>query len=472
MSDTQAPERSMLWLTDRSRYESGLDHCLMERFLGYHFGCYGYGIQKQAQSIPLATGIYLHKATEAQDQYLLQHDELPPDETVREGVASAIANYERVITLRGLRNLDQSERTELVIQEQKALIEGLAWAYRLHFLPYLHEQCRVIHAEQEELLVLACTCGLGDRIGTQEEHEVRGCQGIGFQTKPDLLCDYRARPGVYSYWEKKSTSQTGERWETEWETKIQFATGAKATGERLGLPVQEAWVIGLIKGRREGEYDWQTKTKSGPLVQQSPLCYGWRRPPNPPLEPADWAVTYDYVDDSGQNRRLGKNYKKAGIWTIGEDLPDVLGSGVSVPEFWAKWMPQETLAKQLALVGPLQINDLLCEAALEEMVAHERHWQEIIWELYGILKAAGFDWTHPTYQAALRRLIPRSWACRRFGKRYQCQFVGICFQHEGWEDPLQHGYVPRRPHHLPELEQVRARGLEPEEGWVDEVEEE
>lgn len=465
------PEPSILWLTDRSRYEEGLGTCLRARFLGYHFGPSGYGIQRKSQSIPLATGIYVHQATEAQDQYLLSQDALPGDEVVREGIHLALEEYERVITLRGIRGLDHGERVETIVEEQKALITGLAWAYRLHFLPWLHEQARVISAEREDALVIGCTCGLGDRIGEIADHEARGCQGIGWQARADLITDYRARPGVYAYWEKKTTGQTGERFETEWETKIQFTATAKAAEARLGIPISEAWIVALIKGRRVGEYNWETKTNSGPKIQQSPLCYGYRRPANPPMEEVDWQASYDYVGTDGKNHRLGKAYQKTGIWAIVQDMPEVAAQ-FSVAEFWAKWMPAEKLAQQLALVGPLQISAILSESFFREALAHEQRWRAIVWQLYDVLQnEAGGDWTHPAYQGALEELLPRSWACRRYGKNHQCQFVPICHQHEGWQDPIGSGvYVDRRPHHTPELLQIEARGLTPEGGWTDEEE--
>ena len=75
------------------------------------------------------------------------------------------------------------------------------------------------------------------------------------------------------------------------------------------------------------------------------------------------------------------------------------------------------------------------------------------------------------YQALLNALMPRSYNCRRFGKRHACQFEMLCFYREGWANPLGGGhYLPRRPHHQPELDQAIGRGLMLPEDGVGETE--
>lgn len=459
-------ERTVLWLTDRSRYDTGLEKCRRERFLSYHFGASGYGIAKLAQAIPLATGSYVHEGIADILLYCKEHDQLPGDDVVRAAAAKASQTYTKVVEQRGLRNLDEGERVETIIIEQSYLIEGLIWAFALSFLPWLLSECRIIEVEREELLVVGCTCGLGDMIGSQEDHEGRGCEGIGFQSRPDFLTEYRARPGVLAYWELKTVGQVNEPWETQWETKVQFAAGALGASKRLELPIAECYVVGLIKGRREGStYNPDTKKREGALMQQSVLCYGFKKPGNPPMEDEDWQPSYNYTDENGKGHTLGRAYQKAPLW----DLKDAAGD-VSVPEFWAKWIPQEHLAKQITLIGPLPINPVLVNDLVEELVAEEQRWKAVVWELYEVARTVGFDWTRPEYQAALRRLVPRSWACRRYGKRHQCQFVPVCFYHEGWQDPLQIGFGLRRPHHTPEMDQMVARGLTPAEGWPEDEE--
>ena len=462
-----AAEPTILWLTDRSRYLEGLDRCMRSRFLNFHSGPSGYGIQKKAAAIPLAAGSYVHVGIQRVLEYCKATDQLPPDTTVRAAVEEAIGEYNRVVSLRGMRGMDEGQRLEDLIREQQYLIAGLIWTFVLSTLPYIMDLCRILEVEREELLVAGCTCGLGDRIGSLEDHEGRGCEGIGFQSKPDFITEYRLRPGVLAYWELKTLGAVNEPWESQWETAMQFPAGAMGASARLERPIAEGYIVGLIKGRREGDtYNPDTRKREGELRQQSVLCYGYYKAGNPPLELEDWQPQWNYKDEGGKGHTLGKAYQKRGIW----GLKDAAGE-VSVPEFWAKWLEPDVLAKSITLIGPIQINQVQQAEIVEEWVAEETKWKGIVWELYQVLSENGFDWTSAPYQAALRRLVPRSWSCRRYGKRHECQFTNLCFSHEGWQDPIGSGiYVDRRPHHDPELRQVEARGLLPEGGWTDEQE--
>jgi hypothetical protein len=452
-------------LTDRTRYIQGLEFCPRARYLSTSWGPSGYGISRKAQSIPLATGSLYHAGLAHVLQYVKAHDQLPPDEVVREAVRLCDEGYDEVVAVRGL--VDEGHRLDEVAAEQKALVAGLIWAFTLSLLPWLHEQARLISVEHDDAKVLACTCGLGDLIGSLADHESRDCEGVGFQFRLDLVTEYRQRPGVLSYWEFKGTGATGERFESQWETSPQFPLGAVMEQERLGHPVSEAWVIGLIKGRREGDtWNAESRKREGDLRQQSVLCYGYHKPANPPLEPEDWQAEYESRDEWGKGHRLPRSYQKRGVW----ELPLPEGSVMGASEAWCKALPPEVLAKQIMLIGPLQVSPVLSQGVIEELVAEEARWKQIQYALYDALEAAGFDWTAEGYQAELRRLVPRSWACRRYGKRHQCQFVPICFEHEGWGDPLGHGYIQRRPHHAAEMQQLEARGLLPPEGWAEDEE--
>lgn len=465
---------SIIWLTDRSRYSAGLDHCQRDRFLNFHFGEFGYGIAKKAQSIPLSSGITYHDGLAMVLAHVAATDQLPPDAVIRQACAVAVGKYQALIQLRGLQHLTAEERVDEIMLEQSTLIEGLIWAFCLTTLPWIHAQCRILSVEQEEFYLIGCTCGLGDGVGTLPEHEARDCEGIGWQSKPDFITEYRARPGVLAYWEFKGASYPGDA--KQWATRVQFAAGALGAQARLEQPIAEAWVIELLKGRRQGaDYDYLLKKASGPLIQNTTLCYWYRREGNPPLEAPDWQEQYEWKDEEGKGHRLGKNYQKRGLWRVGEDIPEIAQSGISVVEFCAKYIPRERLGRHVAVLGPLDINQVLLSELTEEIAAEEARWKSVVWELYEVLEGdAGGDWTDPAYQAALRRLVPRNFdGCQRYGYRYGCAYIPICFAHEGWGDPVGSGqYVPRRPHHLPELQQLEVRGLLPEAGWEDEPEEE
>ena len=469
-------DRSVIQLTDRSRYEVGLDRCQRYRYLNTSWGPSGYGIARKAHSVPLAAGTYYHVGLAHVMGWVQHYDAQPvPDSIIRDACALATKEYRQVVEARGMSGLDSSERLETLISEQCCLIEGLVWAFCLTTLPWIIEQCRVIQVERDDTAVIGCTCGLGDFLGTVEDHEGRGCEGIGFQYRLDFLTEYRARPGVLAYWEFKGTGATGEMFDTKWETSPQFALGAMMEAKRRETQISEAWVIGLVKGRREGDtYNPELGKREGDLRQQSVLCYGYHKPANPPFEEEDWQAEFRYKDEWGKGHTLGKAYSKKGVWTLKEQL----GAGeVSPSEFWAKWMPVGVLGKQIALIGPLNVSPVISQDIVEEVVGEEQKWKGILWELHQVLAENAYDWTSAPYQATLRRLVPRSWSCRRYGKRHECQFAGICFYKEGWQDPLGASgvngqeFIVRRPHHAAELAQMAARGLTPPEGWAEDGEE-
>jgi len=448
-----SPSPTSLWLVDRSRYESGLSGCLFARYLEYHYGPTGYGIVRKAQSIPLATGGAIHDGLAEVLQWVQANAATEtPLEVIRTAATTASAAYRATVEAKGFRNLTaDTESLDTLLLEQSALIEGLIWAWCLVALPPLLASQRIVTVEEEEVPVLGCTCGLAG-TGAYQDHQARGCTGVGWMTRLDILTQYRDRPDTYAYHEFKTASYTQDA--DAWETKIQFGANRWGPERRLGIEVSEAWVHVLHKGKREGrDYDAATKRSAGPIIQKTPLCYGYRRPAQPPVVTEDWQAEYAYVDSQGKNRKLTRDYQRAGIW----ELRDQAGQDdLSPVEYWVRSLGLPILAKSLQLVGPLnrqreQLADL--EA---EIVHHEIGWQETLWRIHD---AAPETLADPIY-----RIIPRSWDCRQFGARHRCQFEPICFKHEGWEDPVGSGlYLARRPHHQPELDQAIARGLLVEE---------
>lgn len=434
---------SEIWLTDRSRYETGTGRCPRQRYLGYHAGPTGYGYVKRGESLPLATGIYTHLGSEALCKILVTDDRLPTETETREACQSALSLYEHKIADRGFRGLLQSEQADMILREQQSLVEGMIWAFRLLILPWLHQEFRVITVEKEEDPYL-----LGD--GT-----------IGLMQRLDILAERRIN-GNFAYLDIKTTGRTSDMFAEEWEIKPQLALNTMGTLERYGKEVSELYVIGLNKGYRKKGSDDITR-------QESPFCYGYRRPANPPLTPEEWLPSYGWIDAAGQTKRAGRDFKKAPTF----EYP----YGV---EGWVKQLPESVLKKQVFLVGPLNRQTEQVEMLGRQIAGEERRWQDTLWKLYELQQELidthnvepAQVWTHPTFQQGLDRLIPCSWNCRPFGAKHQCEFVDLCMKQPGWEDPLNSGkYAPRLPHHAPELLQMKERGLVPE-GMEQEGEEE
>jgi hypothetical protein len=368
-------------------------------------------------------------------------------------VASVVGLYQADVQLRGLQQLGDEDTLDIVVQEQCALITGTLWTFALEILPWFHHTYKVIDIEREDVAVLGCTCGLGDLVGTKDLHEARDCQGVGWMCRGDIIAEHRAA-GTLAYFEIKTSSYPTRA--EDWETKIQFAAAVLGAEARLERPIDESWVLNLLVGKREGAYDYETKKKDGPVRQQSIYCYGYKKAPQAPGMVEEWAAEYSYQDEHGRNRKLTKDYQKAGVWTMDPRLT----GGVDPAEYWVRWLPAGLRQQQFAILGPLNRQTKVLDGFKQELVSEERRWQTVVWAVYD-LQQQGYGWGTPEMAALLNELVPRSWACNRFGSRYGCQFKALCFEREGWTDPLgAGGYQLRRPHHEPEVEQAVARGVE------------
>jgi len=114
----------------------------------------------------------------------------------------------------------------------------------------------------------------------------------------------------------------------------------------------------------------------------------------------------------------------------------------------------------------LLADSVMIESMGRQIIGEERRWQAVLQELYEASSAIGPGyWTHTDFRALLDKLIPQSWACRRYGKEHRCEFEWMCFLEPGWEDPLAARMQLRRPHHDREAQQMRERGLQVPDEW-------
>jgi hypothetical protein len=457
-----------IWLSDRSRYKLGTGRCARARYLGYHFGPTGYGITTKRESLPLATGKSAHAGVEAFMAILQQADRLPTLEETRAIIATVRGAYVANVEARGFRGILGGPTTEETIAEQSALISGLLWALRLKFLPWFHEQYRVIACEQERLHFLDCACGAHPL--QPADHIARGCTGRALMIRTDILAQRRTATTL-AYFEMKTTGWESDAWAEQWETDPQLGLGTLDAEAIWGAEVAELYIVGLGKGARRRD---KAEGPDGRKKQTSSLCYGYCRPANPPLATDDWLPAYEWITEDGETKRASRAHRRRGVWTLGESDWSVWRAyaaqdpAMTPEEFWVRFLPPSVLDKVCFLLGPMNRQDSQLASVRRSMVAEEQRWQNTLWELYDAQQATAerpaVGWADPRFQALLDQLIPCSWQCRPFGKEHQCEFVTICHRHEGWQDPLgSERYQPRLPHHQPELAQAIARGLLPGE---------
>jgi len=469
-----------LWLADRSRYQRQHNQCTHARFLEYHSGPYGYGLRAKAETVYLPTGIYLHRIVA--DGLELAHEhgwvELLPDyrSEFRELIHQQITRYYALIEKRGIRTADSTQETLRIMKEQATLIEGIGWVWAETVLPFLVEHFTLESIEAEETYVIGCTCELPMGVGTMEDHEARECQGTGWMSAADCVLRRRS-DGAIGWWETKTGANVFKKsWTDQWEHNVQFASGILGAERRIGEEISHYYVCGFQKGsRRSAKYDADTGTYGGPRLQDSFLCYLHYKPADPPLEEEDFRHKYSWTEvdpmsGTTKNRRLSRKYTKTPVWEI--EFPGK-PEEMSNIEYWCSWLGREELSKLINVVGPFERPTRQLEEFVEEAASSEKDWQLRLWRVYDARQAAyarlveanvqnivhELIEVQPEVQAAVRANFPKNWEGCKGYYGDNCEFLKRCLKEAGWDDPLGNGFTHRRPHHEPEVEQMRARGI-------------
>ena len=446
----------VIWLTDRSRYQTFTGSCPREGFLGNYWG--GRGVRAVAQSVPLTTGTFVHQPLAEILQFWKSHQEnqTTPPETRKfylSTILTAQQQYRALIDEKGFRLLHSDEQLQPLVEEQCALIEGLVWAWTRLVLPWILANYRIVSVEQEELDIEGCDCGLTKDLNFHlrepepspfeiaAAHGARGCNGVGWMSRPDFLTEALAAPGLYQYHEFKTVGEAGPAWRDSWETAMQFALGIKGAEQRLGVRIDQMYVHGLVKGRRQSEYNALTREYDGPRIQNSLACYGYRKFANPPFEEEDWQPRFKYLGADGKSHTLGKSYQKAPIWNA--QLPGQRPEQSSV-ERWIELLSDEQIAPMITLVGPLQRQDRIIDSAMDAVVMHEHEVKQKL----SVIEAE----PDPLRKEQLAFMyFPPSWQCRRYGVDHRCSYEPICHGHLAEADMISSGkFELRVPHHEPE----------------------
>src|SRR5262249_26989699 len=154
-------------------------------------------------------------------RHVQQTDQLPSDQVVYAAITDATAQYRTLIDARGLALTMDAVALDLRVHEQLALLEGLTWVFVRVALPGLLAEHQIVFVEEEDVTVLGCTCGLGDRIGDATDHDARGCNGIGWMTRGDFITRRRSLE-TYAYHDIKTTGDASQNWEAQWSYQAQL----------------------------------------------------------------------------------------------------------------------------------------------------------------------------------------------------------------------------------------------------------
>lgn len=472
---------SQLFLTDRSRIVSGWGRCRRRRWIEYHSASTGFGLRPKKNAIPLMTGLAVHKVLELIFKWVLANplangaQQLPPRETIREFLITATHSYISRVTGRGFLDAPTTD-TERVVREQCALLEGMIWGACRTILPQLLLEYKVVLVEEEHVLVLACTCGLGDMVGRQFQHDARGCQGIGLMTRGDLIL-MRYVDSALTYLDFKTDGDVNKwNWAEQFGVSIQGPLTIVAAEAYHDVQLTGGFmVLGLHKGwRKSGQEEDEfgnkvvTESSSQQKIQDSPFVYAWRRPSNPPNWEEEWRFSWKWKSPDPKTGELkghtlqGKGFEKAPLWEA--EFP-MRPAGWSPVEYAVEAMPEGLVRKQFKLAGPFVQAPEQRRSLLTGLVAEENAWRERLWKIYEAATAAleqqpqANPLANSNFIKVLDEQAPQTRECWRWNK--VCEFYDMCKMGQVWQDPLGSGqFELRRPHHEPETLQALASGVQ------------
>lgn len=453
----------LLWYSSNTPHKQGQTHCDYARWLGQHAGPHGTGYRLRSTAVPLATGIAHHRGLELIGGWILEHEQKFPGalyqlpvEVAAWAADEAASAYEATARARGLQltalDATNAAAIEQLIMEQRTLVEALVWIWALVRLPGLLPEYTIFAVEDEECIVMDCTCGLGEQIADHDLHAANGCAGIAYQDKPDMIWRRRNDPNSYAYIQAKSWGSINASKEMKWEHDAQLLFGMEAASRRYGINVTEAFVDISLKGWRGRD---RGKPVTEPKYQHTYLAYGYH---NPVIGLQDvmsdtaaaigaWAAE-DSWHDGTRPRKLSGDYAKVPIWEPERPLP-VVREGASRVENWVRGVltPLQQ-AKQLTVLGPFPRPVNRVAKAVAGIKAEERRFRA---DVEYLREHGAIFPDHPLVE----EVISRSWECTHYDGT-PCFGRRVC-----WDDmhPETSGkFERRRPHHVPELEAVLALG--------------
>ena len=367
---------------DRSRVTTDW-RCPQSRFLGYEWG--GTGLAEETLALELYTGTVLHDGLAA----IVAGADI-------DQIAGA-ANEQMKQALLGSGEGTDYDR-DTYASEQAALAEGLLRGYHKHVWPMFRVQYPEVVAIEKELIY---------NHDMFQGEEVKNQPRFKFMAKPDLIV--RDTEGQLWYVEYKSTSSAKDTWVNSWNMAVQLHSTIKAVEAEVGEKVTGVIVQGLYKG-----YVSYGK-------QNSPFCYAYHKPGNPPFTKDLWSYAY------------APGYKKYPVWERPGGVKD-----------WVENMPEDVLTDQFPTSPPIFIKDELVEAFFRQRAVRES-------EIAMAAKAMQNPELSPEIKQEIMDMsFPQRFdQCQpSFGKA--CQFRRIC--HGNVQDPLAQGFTRRQPHHQPELD--------------------
>lgn len=287
------------------------------------------------------------------------------------------------------------------------LVEALVRGFARVRLPKLLEQYLIMEVEREESYQL-----------TDE---------LVFLSRCDFISKRRMDGELFIH-NLKSVKWPDGAWRKKFHYDQQTLSELLGPEQRYGCKFGGVIIEGLVKGTKNVEYP----RGSGIRYNNSPLVWAWVGPDNPPF-PADVRIKYEYVDDSGRNRRLGPTYQRVPAYTV---MP--IRAWIDKLE---KEAP-EVLEAQFVTLPPVLRNELELLEWKDSTIEREKN-TAIKHKAIEMWKAEGSEVT----PKLLALTFPKSTAngnCLGFGQS-TCPFFSICWEGASPDDTDL--YMPRPFNH-------------------------
>lgn len=343
--------------------------CPRKRFYNYEY--MGRGITPNETFLELFLGQTVHDGLAA-----IAHD-IPIDDICTAGIQQLKENI--------LTSMSGQHNVEYFANEQAALVEGMLRGFHRIIWPTMKHQYPDVVAVEQEMVY---------------EHD-----GLTFLAKPDLIV--RDREGCLWYVEYKTTSTNKEQWINSWQTAVQLHSSVRAVEATLNEKVTGVVVQGLYKGYVSYE------------KQNSPFCYAYHKPGEPPFTKEQWA--YDYKP----------GLKKYPVWEK--------EGGVKA---WVLGMPEFVLSGQFPQVPPIFLNEHL----IDRFFKQQSNREHVIRSARNVIATTDND---EIRQRMLDDTFPQHFEACNPGWGKGCAYRKLC--HGLAKDPLEAGFTMRTSHH--ELEE-------------------
>lgn len=255
----------------RSQLETW-QRCPRKGFLQY--GLHGIGVVPVYRNVPLTTGSAVHAGV----AWLMQ------GHSTKLAIDKALEIYDEMVKGRNLTDVLEHAQ-QFTKAEQRYLIEGLIYCYKVVELPKIQEQYDVLQSEQELEMPLT--------------------DDLIFVGTADAILQHRQSGGIYIY-SLKTIKAVDSRSDANYDNDLQGLTETLITEYNMKKITAGVRFCFLIKGQRYQGYGGEID------VQHSPLVRAWKRiQPNGQI---GYASQWRQPTDDGGYTTLGKVWQQINLW--------------------------------------------------------------------------------------------------------------------------------------------------------------